>query len=115
MTGFVYDDLLEGDVENEDLDVDLVVEEEEDDDDNDELDDPTMGAGAYFATQRRTPRVLKSKRKLSELSGGQPEKLSAAVHKLLMEPSALNAICNRFAPHYPEWLSFLHSGFSLLL
>ena len=76
-------------------------------------------AGEYFAAQRnprRASRLAAGKASISELPGGTDQELSAAVRQLLANPSSLPAtMLERFRRKYPEWLSILHSGFSLLL
>ena len=96
-------------------------EEEEMEEEDEELDDdPSAAAGAYFAAHRggprRTSRLASNKKSLADLPGGGPQELSAAVHKLLSRSTSCSAaIHDRFCPQYPEWLSLLHGGFSLLL
>ena len=88
-----------------------------DDADDDPDDDPQNAANGYFAAHHRRPtKSVYKKRAFSDLPGGDPKALTEEVHKLLEAPMTLaEPVRKTFTPKYPEWLSLLHSTFSLLL
>ena len=113
--------------DDQDADIDAVIDEDDEEghepeepeleEEEEEDYDPANAANAYFAAQhRRASRSKYAKKPFAELPGGEPQELTEAVHKLLEAPPALSEPIRRlFAPQYPEWLSLLHAGFSVLL
>ena len=81
--------------------------------DTDTDEEEGAAAASFFRAQRTTRR--KQKRALGKLPGGDPKELADRVHKLLNRTLSSPPSFPAYTAQYPEWLSALACGCSVLL
>ena len=81
--------------------------------DTDSDEEEGAAAASFFRAQRTTRR--KQKRALGKLPGGDPKELADRVHALLNQTLSSQPSFPAYTAQYPEWLSALACGCSMLL
>lgn len=99
----------------DDLEAEMEGEEAAPCPDDLETDDDEVAAAAQFFRAQRTTRRNKIKRSLSSLPGGEAEELTDCVHRILDRALKSASSGAEYESQYPEWLSTLACGCSLLL
>lgn len=99
----------------DDLEAEMEGEEAAPCPDDLETDDDEVAAAAQFFRAQRTTRRNKIKRSLSSLPGGEAEELTDCVHRILDRALKSASSGAEYESLYPEWLSTLACGCSLLL